>query len=55
MCDDLRQMSTVFFYRRQYESDSVEILGLYIYKYDEQTYLANKSILRLKNLMFNYS
>ncbi len=39
----------------KYESDCVEILGLYIYKYDEQIYLANKSILRLKNLIFNYN
>ena len=39
----------------KYESDYIEILGLYINKYDKQTYLANKSILRLKNLMFNYS
>jgi len=31
-------------------TDCIKILELYIYKYSKQTYLANKNILRLKNL-----
>ena len=55
---DLRQMSLVYFKEwdfRQYESYYIEILELYVYRYEELIYLVTQRSSKLKNLMFYYS